>query len=165
MCGGEARGGGAEAAARAAPAHPLSHQRPSGDYFQRDSRQLGVPSQFDHARLLLLARVVRDGAGVTTIAYPVKEAWSIYQMFAARFNLHKKAYQHRVARVVEFMSMEVLLVSSSSSIWVFFAFFASGWSGERLLLCFFDRVLSVGCWGSLLLGLVRAEGQKLWRLG
>lgn len=82
------------------------------DYFQRDSRQLGVPAQFDHARLMLLARVVRDANGITTIAYPVKEAWSIYQMFAARFNLHKKAYQHRVARIVEYMSMEVLLAAN-----------------------------------------------------
>lgn len=54
------------------------------DYFQRDSRQLGVPQSFDHARLMLLARVVRDANGVTTIAYPVKEAWGIYQMFLTR---------------------------------------------------------------------------------
>ena len=82
------------------------------DYFQRDSRQLGVPQSFDHGRLLLLARVVHDEKGVTTIAYPVKEAWSIYQMFHARFNLHKKAYQHRVARVVEYMAMEALLLAN-----------------------------------------------------
>jgi len=66
------------------------------DYFLRDSRQLGVPASFDHGRLMLLARVVEDAGGVTTIAYPVKEAWSIYQMFHTRFNLHKKAYQHRL---------------------------------------------------------------------
>jgi HD superfamily phosphohydrolase len=82
------------------------------DYVQRDSRQLGVPQAFEHSRLLLLARVVEDAEGISTIAYPVKEAWSIYQLFAARFNLHKKAYQHRVARVIEFMAMEALLAAN-----------------------------------------------------
>ena len=81
------------------------------DYFQRDSRQLGVAQSFDHGRLMLLARVVEDEQGVTTIAYPVKESWGIYQMFQTRFNLHKKAYQHRVARIVEFMAMEALVAA------------------------------------------------------
>lgn len=49
------------------------------DYFERDSRQLGVPIGFVSSRLLLLARVVidlrPDGEGRTSIAFPLKVRW------------------------------------------------------------------------------------------
>lgn len=42
------------------------------------------------------------------IAYHEKEAWNVYELFHSRFNLHKRAYKHRVAGAVEAMYGEVL---------------------------------------------------------
>jgi HD superfamily phosphohydrolase len=47
------------------------------DYFQRDSRQLGMQAAFDAERLMTFARVMRGADGLLQICYPVKEAWNI----------------------------------------------------------------------------------------
>ena len=81
------------------------------DYFQRDCRQLNMSIPFDAQRLMKFARVLRGFDNLLQIAYPVKEAWHVYQMFQARYSLHKRAYQHKVARVIESMYMEALIAA------------------------------------------------------
>ena len=42
------------------------------------------------------------------MAYPEKEVWNVYELFRTRFNLHKRAYQHRVSNAIERMLCDVL---------------------------------------------------------
>eukprot|EP00941_MAST-03F_sp_MAST-3F-sp1_P002209 g2209.t1 len=77
------------------------------DYFARDCHQLGIPKTFDASRLMKFSKVVvMDGK--SEIAYHKKEAWNIYELFHCRYSLHKRAYQHRVAGVIELMFQDVL---------------------------------------------------------
>lgn len=87
------------------------------DYFVRDTHALGLRFPFDYERLMKLARVaeVPSGSGSEKqlhIVYPEKEAYSIYELFATRYSLHKKAYQHRVGNVVEIMHCEALRLAN-----------------------------------------------------
>jgi HD superfamily phosphohydrolase len=82
------------------------------DYFKRDCYHLGIPVSFDCDRLMRFARIITDENdlhGTTQIAYHEKESWNIYELFHTRFNLHKRAYQHRVTHAVEKMLCDALL--------------------------------------------------------
>ncbi|KAH8095528.1 dGTPase [Aureococcus anophagefferens] len=79
------------------------------DYFERDSHHCNIPISFDSERLLMHARAIRDENGVMTIAYAEKEVWNVYHLFHTRFNLHKRAYQHRVAHAIQEMLCDALL--------------------------------------------------------
>jgi HD superfamily phosphohydrolase len=84
------------------------------DYFARDCRQLNMAIPFDSDRLMSFARVCKlpGEREQLQICYPVKEAWHVYQMFQARYSLHKRAYQHKVSRVIESMYMEALVAAN-----------------------------------------------------
>ena len=84
------------------------------DYFKRDCYHLGIPVSFDCDRLMRFARIITDSEdthGRTQIAYHEKESWNIYELFHTRFNLHKRAYQHRVVHAVEKMLCDALLAA------------------------------------------------------
>jgi len=81
------------------------------DYFSRDCHHLGISKSFDALRLLRLARVYRDNDELR-ICYPYKEAWNVYELFHTRYNLHKRAYQHRVAMAVELMLADALVAAN-----------------------------------------------------
>ena len=79
------------------------------DYFSRDCFHLGMAKSFDASRLMQFSRVITmEGEGVSQIAYHEKEVWNLYELFHSRYNLHKRAYKHRVACVIEIMYGEVL---------------------------------------------------------
>lgn len=82
------------------------------DYFARDCMHLGMKWSFDARRLMRFARVIEGPDGVFQIAYHEKEAWNIYELFHTRYNLHKRAYQHRVGRAVESMLVDALLAAN-----------------------------------------------------
>jgi deoxynucleoside triphosphate triphosphohydrolase SAMHD1 len=82
------------------------------DYFARDCKHLGIPTSFDAHRLMRFARVLTGPDGKTQIAYHEKEAWNIYELFHTRYNLHKRAYQHRVAHAVEAMLVDALVAAN-----------------------------------------------------
>eukprot|EP00944_MAST-04C_sp_MAST-4C-sp1_P008958 g8958.t1 len=82
------------------------------DYFARDCLHLGIPTSFDPHRLMRFARVMTSTDGTTQIGYHEKEAWNIYELFHTRYNLHKRAYQHRVARAVEAMLVDALIYAN-----------------------------------------------------
>ena len=85
------------------------------DYFKRDCYHLGIPVSFDCDRLMRFARIITDEEDEhgrrTQISYHEKESWNIYEMFHTRFNLHKRAYQHRVVHAVEKMLCDALLAA------------------------------------------------------
>jgi HD superfamily phosphohydrolase len=70
------------------------------DYFARDSHALGFPCAFDSDRLMKFARVCKVDEE-WQICFPEKEVWNIYELFHARYNLHKRAYQHPVSGAIE----------------------------------------------------------------
>ena len=66
---------------------------------------------------------------VPQIAYHEKEVWNIYELFHTRFNLHKRAYQHRVAHAVEKMLCDALLHVERSGL-----FWLAGVDGKKVSL-------------------------------
>ncbi|KAL1281504.1 hypothetical protein QQF64_000307 [Cirrhinus molitorella] len=72
------------------------------DYFAR----------FDHQRLLKFARV-GEVNGRKHICFRDKEADNVYDMFRTRYTLHRQAYQHKIANIIEDVSVhaEALLLA------------------------------------------------------
>jgi HD superfamily phosphohydrolase len=81
-----------------------------GDYFMRDAQMLGMKVGYDWGRMLRFARVAMF-EGQLHVCFHEKEAWQLYELFHSRYTLHKRAYQHRVAKVVELMMIEALVLA------------------------------------------------------
>ncbi|PIK40866.1 putative deoxynucleoside triphosphate triphosphohydrolase SAMHD1-like [Apostichopus japonicus] len=77
------------------------------DYFARDSVHLGIPNPFDWKRYLRFARVLHEPDG-SQICTRDKEITNLYDMFHTRYTLHRRAYQHRVNKILEAMIVEAL---------------------------------------------------------
>ncbi|XP_046707250.1 deoxynucleoside triphosphate triphosphohydrolase SAMHD1-like isoform X1 [Silurus meridionalis] len=78
------------------------------DYFARDSYHLGIPNSSDHLRFLKFARVCEVN-GKRIICARDKEVHDLYEMFHTRHTLHRRAYQHRVTKIIEEMISEALV--------------------------------------------------------
>ncbi|RIA97929.1 HD phosphohydrolase domain-containing protein [Glomus cerebriforme] len=74
------------------------------DYLERDCYYLGMKSMFDFSRLMRFSRVVDD-----QITYYFKECYNIYELFQTRYSLHKKVYNHRVGKAIEYMLCDALV--------------------------------------------------------
>ncbi|KAF0536927.1 HD phosphohydrolase domain-containing protein [Gigaspora margarita] len=74
------------------------------DYLNRDCYNLGMKSLFDSSRLMQFSCVIDD-----SIAYYHKECFSIYEMFHTRYSMHKKVYNHRVSRAINYMIADALV--------------------------------------------------------
>ncbi|KAM8753761.1 deoxynucleoside triphosphate triphosphohydrolase SAMHD1-like [Acanthopagrus schlegelii] len=72
------------------------------DYFARDCHHLGMKNNFDYRRFIHFARVC-EVKGEKQICVRDKEAVNIYDMFHTRYSLHKRAYQHKVNKIIETM--------------------------------------------------------------
>ena len=68
---------------------------------------------FDAYRLIRTARV-HEFDGQRRICFPEKEAWNVYELFHMRHNLHKRAYQHRVACVCTHMIMKAMTLADTA---------------------------------------------------
>nr|XP_040049338.1 deoxynucleoside triphosphate triphosphohydrolase SAMHD1-like [Gasterosteus aculeatus aculeatus] len=75
------------------------------DYFARDCYHLGIKNNFDHGRCLMFARVC-EVDGQKQICFRDKEVEDLYDMFYTRICLHRRAYQHKAANIVETMITE-----------------------------------------------------------
>ncbi|XP_073325867.1 deoxynucleoside triphosphate triphosphohydrolase SAMHD1-like [Pagrus major] len=76
------------------------------DYFARDCHHLGMKNNFDYHRFFHFARVCEVEVEDTfqkQICFRDKEAGNIYDMFHTRCQLHKRAYQHKVTKIIEAM--------------------------------------------------------------
>ncbi|XP_030831748.1 deoxynucleoside triphosphate triphosphohydrolase SAMHD1 [Strongylocentrotus purpuratus] len=78
------------------------------DYFARDCLNLGIASSFDHKRYMKFARVI-EVDGDKQICSRDKEIGNLYDMFHTRNNLHRRAYQHKVNKIIETMMVEALI--------------------------------------------------------
>ncbi|KAL0151840.1 hypothetical protein M9458_052841, partial [Cirrhinus mrigala] len=63
---------------------------------------------FDHQRLLKFARVCEVN-GRKHICFRDKEADNVYDMFRTRYTLHRQAYQHKIAYIIEDMFAKALI--------------------------------------------------------
>lgn len=72
------------------------------DYLARDSYYLGIPTSFDHKRIMKFARVL-EVDGKKAICARDKEVLDLYEMFSTRNSLHRKAYKHKTTKIVERM--------------------------------------------------------------
>ncbi|KAG8905761.1 hypothetical protein FRB99_008334 [Tulasnella sp. 403] len=74
------------------------------DYIARDTKAIGEGCTLVTSRLIEAARVVRD-----TIAYNWKDAQSVYELVYSRYSLHKRFYNHKTAKAIEHMIVDVLV--------------------------------------------------------
>ncbi|XP_056241933.1 deoxynucleoside triphosphate triphosphohydrolase SAMHD1-like isoform X2 [Seriola aureovittata] len=73
------------------------------DYFARDCHHLGIQNHFDHHRFFKFARVCEVEGGGKHICSRDKEKDNLRDMFENRSSLHRKAYQHKVNKLIETM--------------------------------------------------------------
>ncbi|XP_078312818.1 deoxynucleoside triphosphate triphosphohydrolase SAMHD1-like [Crassostrea virginica] len=78
------------------------------DYFSRDCHMLGLHHNFQCERTIKLAKVVEHD-GKWHISFPKSEWFNLFDMYYTRFTLHRRAYQHPVAKAVEIMITDALL--------------------------------------------------------
>ncbi|KAL1281482.1 hypothetical protein QQF64_000285 [Cirrhinus molitorella] len=78
------------------------------DIPEKDCHHLGIQNSFDHQRLLKFARVCKVN-GRNRICFRDKEADNVYEMFRTRYTLHRQAYQHKIANIIEDMLAEALV--------------------------------------------------------
>ncbi|XP_039502793.1 uncharacterized protein LOC120458985 [Pimephales promelas] len=73
------------------------------DYLARDCHYLGIPTAFDHERLLKSARVceVCEVNKRKHICFRDKVAENIYGMFHTRYTLHRQALQHKIGYIID----------------------------------------------------------------
>jgi HD superfamily phosphohydrolase len=104
--------------------YPIRHERPQFlydivanarngvdvdkfDYLARDSFHVNIgPGSYSHERLIKNSRAI-DGK----ICFYEKEVTTVYDMFHARYKLHKLCYQHRVSKAIEYMIRDILLAA------------------------------------------------------
>ncbi|XP_023264532.1 deoxynucleoside triphosphate triphosphohydrolase SAMHD1-like, partial [Seriola lalandi dorsalis] len=79
------------------------------DYFARDCHHLGIQNHFDHHRFFKFARVCEVEGGGKHICSRDKEMHNLYAMFYARCSFHRKAYQHKVNKLIETMISEAFV--------------------------------------------------------
>ncbi|XP_071233638.1 deoxynucleoside triphosphate triphosphohydrolase SAMHD1-like [Salvelinus alpinus] len=80
------------------------------DYFARDCFYLGIQNNFDYRRFLKFARVC-EVDGKNQICTRNKEVGNLYDMFHTRNCLHRRAYQHKVCKIIETMITEAFVLA------------------------------------------------------
>ncbi|XP_076597952.1 deoxynucleoside triphosphate triphosphohydrolase SAMHD1-like [Chaetodon auriga] len=78
------------------------------DYLARDCYYLGIQNNFDYHRLLNFTRVCKVN-GQMQICFRDKEVDNLYDMFHARYCLHRRACQHRVTTSIQLMIRDAFL--------------------------------------------------------
>ncbi|KAI3605683.1 sam domain and hd domain-containing protein 1 [Moniliophthora roreri] len=73
------------------------------DYIQRDSHLLGDPTKINVNRILQSARVIED-----QICYHIKDLPQIKEIYRTRFKLHELYYNHKTAKIIEYMILDAL---------------------------------------------------------
>ncbi|KAI0982752.1 hypothetical protein GJ496_006987 [Pomphorhynchus laevis] len=83
------------------------------DYFARDCYYLNLGTLFDYHRFIKYARVI-DVDGELHISTREKEMNAVNDLYITRTMLHRRAYQHPVAKAVEIMIVDVLLKANDA---------------------------------------------------
>ena len=73
------------------------------DYIVRDSQLTGLKSGFDCSQILEEVRVIGN-----TVCYPKQTVLYFHDLFMNRYSLHKKVYQHKTVKCIEYMLYDIL---------------------------------------------------------
>ncbi|KAK1897964.1 Deoxynucleoside triphosphate triphosphohydrolase SAMHD1 [Dissostichus eleginoides] len=124
------------------------------DYFARDSHHLGIKNNFDHGRFIKFARVCevdeQKGDGQKHICTRDKEVNNLYDLFHTRYSLHRRAYQHNVVKIIEYMIAEAFLKAdehiqikgSRGKMFTLSTAITDMEAYTKLTDCVFDRILN-----------------------
>ncbi|KIJ12895.1 hypothetical protein PAXINDRAFT_82056 [Paxillus involutus ATCC 200175] len=74
------------------------------DYILRDCQAVGDKGNLSLSRLINSARVING-----MICYDIKDANQIYELCYTRFSLHKRIYNHKTTKAIEYMVIDALL--------------------------------------------------------
>ncbi|KAK1898480.1 Deoxynucleoside triphosphate triphosphohydrolase SAMHD1 [Dissostichus eleginoides] len=119
------------------------------DYFARDSYHLGIKNNFDHGRFIKFARVC-EVDGQKHICTRDKEVNNLYDLFHTRYSLHRRAYQHNVVKIIEYMITEAFLKAdehiqiegSGGEMFTLSTAITDMEAYTKLTDCVFDRILN-----------------------
>jgi len=78
------------------------------DYIRRDCYHLGIKMSCGFSRLITSARVVTTPEGKEVLGWPKKLEFNIFNLFAARYRLHKQVYNHHAIKAHEFIIVQIL---------------------------------------------------------
>lgn len=78
------------------------------DYIRRDCYHLGMKINDTFSRLISKVRVVTNSNGNKILAWPRKLQFNIFNLFAARYRLHKQVYNHHAVKAHEFIIVDIL---------------------------------------------------------
>ncbi|KII96196.1 hypothetical protein PLICRDRAFT_151364 [Plicaturopsis crispa FD-325 SS-3] len=76
------------------------------DYIMRDGHGIGDKGNLSLVKLINSARVIDN-----QICYNIKDANQIYELCYTRFSLHKRIYNHKTAKAIEYMIIDGLLAA------------------------------------------------------
>ncbi|EIM85360.1 HD-domain/PDEase-like protein [Stereum hirsutum FP-91666 SS1] len=76
------------------------------DYIQRDSIAVGERGNLSLSRLITSARVIEN-----QICYDIKDSNQIYELCWTRFSFHKRIYNHKTAKAIEYMIVDAILAA------------------------------------------------------
>lgn len=77
------------------------------DYLKRDSHYIGIPCTFDPQRLMNFLSLDKHETSYC-VNYLRKSDELVNSMWLARDDLHRRAYQHRVVKCVDLMTVEMI---------------------------------------------------------
>jgi len=78
------------------------------DYIQRDCYHLGLNTSETFSRIIQSVRVISTSAGYKVLGWPKKIEFNIFNLFAARYRLHKQVYNHHAIKSHEFIIVRIL---------------------------------------------------------
>ena len=78
------------------------------DYIRRDCYHLGIKMSCRFSRLITSARVITTSEGYEVLGWPKKLEFNIFNLFAARYRLHKQVYNHHAIKAHEFIIVRIL---------------------------------------------------------
>ncbi|KIM78005.1 hypothetical protein PILCRDRAFT_608246 [Piloderma croceum F 1598] len=76
------------------------------DYISRDCHAIGEKGNLSLTRLIHSARVIDN-----QLCYDIKDANQLYELCYTRFSLHKRIYNHKTAKAIEYMIIDALLAA------------------------------------------------------
>jgi len=81
------------------------------DYLHRDGKAMGLSLEFEIERLFHNASIARDSTGKSFISFRKKVKDDVVNLYKDRSRLHDKGYQHETVKIIERMTLDMLLAA------------------------------------------------------
>jgi len=82
------------------------------DYLHRDGKAMGLPVVFEIERLFHNASIARNNnTGKSFISFRMKVKDDVVALYNDRSRLHDKGYQHKAVKIIERMTLDMLLAA------------------------------------------------------